>query len=68
MKFFLKTSLLLLAVASTQAYNLLQKPDQSASRRAIFQNVAAVAAAGSLAILSPSPALASGGATAGKYT
>lgn len=62
----LNCALLVLSLGSIQAYNVAPSVNQS-SRRALFQNVAAVAAAGALGTI-PSPALASGGATAGKYT
>jgi hypothetical protein len=69
---FIKATLFLLSLASVDAYNV-QKPaqvqvDSANSRRSLFRNVAAVAVGGVMASLDASPAIASGGATAGKYT
>lgn len=56
-------------VGAAQAYSVHPNTNDSSSRRALFEKVAAVAAGGALSTFaSPSPALASGGATAGKYT
>ena len=72
MQSFIKATLFLLTLASVDAYNV-QKPahvqvEAANSRRALFRNVAAVAVGGAIASLDASPAIASGGATAGKYT
>jgi thiol:disulfide interchange protein len=69
---FIKATMFLLSLSSVNAYSV-QKPAQiqfevANSRRALFRNIAAVAVGGVIASVDASPALASGGATAGKYT
>ena len=57
-----------LSACSVEAFNVAQQGSQQASRRDVFQTVAGVAAGGLIVGANPLPALASGGATAGKYT
>ena len=61
-------SLLLCLVAGSSAYNVSPRTDNMSDRRSLLKNVAAVAAGGALVSLTPEAAVASGGATAGKYT
>lgn len=56
-----------LAASAVQAYNI--QPNQpSVDRRSMLQQAGALVAGGALLSLDPKAALASGGATAGKYT
>lgn len=67
----LVVSMSLLLVGSVQAYNsIVPNSKQPTSRRTLFKNVASIAVGGALSTFSmaPTPAFASGGATAGKYT
>ena len=59
--------LLLCLVAVGDAFNVVE-PSSKTSRRNIFQGLAGLVGAEILSSVLPAPALASGGATAGKYT
>jgi len=67
MQLISKAALVLFLLESCQAYSIIPTPETT-SRRALFHNVAAVVACSVLTTVPASPALASGGATAGKYT
>lgn len=66
MKYF--APLLCLLATSVDAFNVVKSAGNQSTRRDLIQTVAGAASAGLIVGASPLPALASGGATAGKYT
>ena len=65
---FSTATILVLAATAANAYQPMQPQQQS--RRAVFETIGAavVATASTATVLAPQAAVASGGATAGKYT